>query len=213
MFAYKNARKKTIGIICLCMMLLTGCAGTADTPENGTAGASDISGNSTSDIPGNNTAGAGQQEAAQTAEIRQIRVPIPESFKASTTTGLYLSAGYPDDMSNIYIYTIEKDAAFAETMQDGQQVFVENLKQAYQQQYEESPEITVLSYEQVQVADRNAYKIELSYTLRGQTYDQLEYVIDAERTYFVAFSQVGDHAWMDVFRSCAAGMYFVAEDQ
>lgn len=203
-FAYKNARKKKIGTICLCMMLLTGCAGTADTSENSTAGTV------TSE---NDMTGTGQQEAAQTAELGQIRVPIPESFKSSTTTGLYLSADYPDDMSNIYIYTIEKDAAFAETMQDGQQAFVENLKQAYQQQYEESPEITVLSYEQVQVADQNAYKIELSYTLRGQTYDQLEYVIDAERTYFVAFSQVGDHAWMDVFRSCAAGMYFVTDSQ
>lgn len=191
----KKVWKKTAGILGLCILLLTGC--TASEKNNGQ----------------NADGSTGQEAQAQTAEYRQLRVPVPDSFKASTTTGLYLSADYPDDMSNIYIYSTQKDETFSETMQNGQQAFVENLQQAYLQQYEESPEITVLRYEQTQVADQNAYVIELSYTLQGQTYDQLEYIIDAERTYYAAFSQVGEHAWMDAFRECAAGMFFVAQEQ
>lgn len=195
MLTDKNIWKKTAGILYLCIMLLTGCAA----PEKNAGQNAD--------------AGVEQEAEAQTAEYRLLRVPVPDSFKASTTTGLYLSADYPDDMSNIYIYSTQKDETFSETMQDGQQAFVENLQQAYLQQYGERPEITVLRYEQTQVADQNAYVIELSYTLQGQNYDQLEYIIDAERTYYAAFSQVGEHTWMDTFRKCAAGMFFVAQEQ
>lgn len=152
-----------------------------------------------------------KEEKNEIAKIEQLRVPLPEGFKASTTTGLYLSAGYPEDMSNIYVYTAQKDPAFSETMQNGQQTFTDSLAQSYQSQYGETPQITMLRYESVTVGGYNAYVTELTYILQDTAYYQMEYIIDAEKTYFVAFSQVGSLQWIDTFYACAAGMYFDTE--
>lgn len=145
---------------------------------------------------------------AVVAEYGNLRITLPGDFQESTTTGLYLNPNYPDDPSNIYLYATEKNLDFAQVMQGGQQEFVDGLVQNYQEQYGESPEVTVFCYQPSVVGMHNAYEIELAYTLRGVAYHQLEYIIDAEQTYYVAYTQAGDSNWMETFYNCAAGMYF-----
>ena len=182
----------------VCMALIGGCGKT-----QGEAGQDISQDGSTEDSPKNAEGNWG--------ELERLRVPLPETFKSSTTTGLYLSADYPDDMSNVYLYTAQKDSSFLETMQNGQQTFVDNLAQSYQKQYGETPQITVVRYEPAIVGNYNAYVIELTYTLQNTAYYQLEYIIDAEQTYFAAFSQIGNLSWIETFYECAAGMYFITE--
>lgn len=141
-------------------------------------------------------------------EFGTLCIRMPENFQESTTNGLYLNPDYPDDPSNVYLYTTEKKADFAQIMQNGQQEFVDGLVQNYQKQYGESPEVTVFCYRPAVVGMYNAYEIEVDYTLQGVAYHQLEYIIDAEQTYYVAYTQAGENNWMEIFYNCAAGMYF-----
>ena len=147
------------------------------------------------------------------AEVGRLSFQLPESFQDSSTKGLFLSKNYPEDMSNIYVYEEEAYADFDLTMRDGQEEFVSNLQDAYQVQYEETPEITVLAYEQCPIAGRNAYKIELSYSLRESDYYQLEYVIDAEDTYYIAFTQIGEIDYGSEFASCLDSLHIAMKDK
>ena len=200
----QSVTKRLLVTALLCVVLLGGCGKTqGEAGQDASQEGSRVQDTSTEDSRKNAEGNLG--------ELERLRVPLPEDFKASTTTGLYLSADYPDDMSNVYLYTAQKDPSFSETMQNGQQTFVDNLAQSYQTQYEEMPQITVLRYEPVIVGNYNAYVIELTYTLQNTAYYQLEYIIDAEQTYFAAFSQVGNLSWAEIFYECAAGMYFVTE--
>lgn len=142
------------------------------------------------------------------AEKGNLRLILPEGYDESTTSGLYLNKDYPDDQSNLYLYTTEKDADFLATMQNGQEEFTEHLAAAYQEQYGERPEITVVQYLAAKVGDYDAYVVELTYTLQDVFYDQLEYIVDADQTYYVAFSQVGAYEWMELFRESAQSIYF-----
>lgn len=151
----------------------------------------------------------GTNEAA--VQYEDLTMLLPEGFSESTTKGLYLHTDYPEEQSNLYIYTTEKDADFLQVMAGGQQEFLENLGAAYRSQYEESPEINMITYQQVTVDGFYAYEIELAYTLKEVTYHQLEYIIDADRTYYVAFSQVGERDWLESFRTCAASIVFTGD--
>lgn len=150
-----------------------------------------------------------ESDRRTTAQIENLCVPLPENYDASTTEGLYLNSNYPQDQSNIYLYTGRKENDFLVQMQNGQQAFVDHLAGAYSEQYGMTPEISVLQYVQTTVAGYDAFVIELIYMLEETPYHQLEYIIDAEKTYYVAFSQVGAYSWMDAFRECATGIDFV----
>ncbi len=152
-----------------------------------------------------NNGGAGKQE---TARIGEMVLTLPEGYTASATDGLYINDKYPDDQSNIYFYTTEKETDFAQVMEGGREQFEQYLADAYGQQYDERPEIVTSRYEAVSVWSAPAYVVELSYDLQGVHYEQLEYIIDADRTYYVAFSQVGAYSWMDAFRVSAATIFF-----
>ena len=68
---------------------------------------------------------SGTNEAA--VQYEDLTMSLPEGFSESTTSGLYLHSDYPQDQSNLYIYTTEKDADFLQVMAGGQQEFLENL--------------------------------------------------------------------------------------
>lgn len=194
---------------------VSGCAKDAQTksgvrdivPENG-AGADGM--------PADGTGGAGIFGGAdgeqETAQVGQLTLTLPTGYQEATTSGLYLNQNYPDDQSNVYIYTTEKTTDFAQVMADGGGQFVQYLADSYEQQYAERPEITLVRYEAADVGGRPAYVVELSYELKEVHYEQLEYIVDADKTYYIAFSQVGAEAWMDAFRVSAGTMLFSEEE-
>ena len=93
-------------------------------------------------------------------------------------------------------------------MAGGREQFAAFLDDAYEEQYKERPEISMTRYEAVSVGNYPAYAVELSYDLKGVHYVQLEYIVDADKTYYIAFSQVGDSLWMEAFRGSAETMIF-----
>ena len=179
-------------------------------PENGTgadgmpAGAPGEAGKAVGTFGGIST----ENEAQETAQVGRLAVTLPAGYAESTTSGLYLNQNYPDDQSNVYIYTTEKTNDFEQVMAGGQELFVRYLADAYEEQYEERPEITLTRYEAASVRNQPAYVVELAYDLKGVHYEQLEYIVDADKTYYVAFSQVGAASWMEAFRASAETMIF-----
>ena len=179
-------------------------------PENG-SGANGMPVGSPADKTGAANAPGGVSVSGTeqtTAQVGQLTLTLPAGYTQSTTSGLYLNKSYPDDQSNVYIYTTEKTMDFEQVMAGGGEQFVRYLADAYEQQYEERPDITLSRYEAAPVGDKPAYVVELSYELKGVHYEQLEYIVDADKTYYIAFSQVGPDSWMDVFRISAGTMFF-----
>lgn len=190
-------------------------AGVDGMPADGTDGSIGTGGAGPSGGAADASGGAGTPGGAddgqETARVGQLTLTLPAGYQEATTSGLYLNQNYPDDQSNVYIYTTEKTTDFAQVMADGAEQFVRYLADAYEQQYAERPEITLVRYEAADVGGRAAYVVELSYELKEVHYEQLEYIVDADKTYYVAFSQVGAGAWMDAFRASAGTMLFSEE--
>lgn len=162
--------------------------------------------------------GCGEKEEAgkqpqETVCFGRLELTLPEEYAASNTGGLYINKAYPDDESNIYLYEGEKKADFAQVMENGQAQFAGSLSDSYAEQYGERVQITVARYEAVEVSGVPAYVIELSYDLQGVHYEQMEYIIDAEHTYYAAFSQVGSYSWMDAFRASAGTIRIVQAEE
>lgn len=231
-FIKRKTRMKILTAVGLLLGMLGAAAGCAKevpaesgvqdiVPENGTGadgtfgsepfGSSDIvstQGGAVGNGGGAGTSGGRDAGTQETAQAGRLTVTLPAGYTESTTSGLYLNQNYPDDQSNIYIYTTEKTNNFEQTMAGGQEQFIRYLADAYEEQYGERPDITLTRYEAVSVWNQPAYVVELSYHLRGVHYDQLEYIVDADQTYYVAFSQVGSGSWMEAFRGSAETMIF-----
>lgn len=200
------------GLLTALSFMMSGCAKDAPVdggvrdiePENGTGADGMPIDGAVAAQGGAGTAGTEQE----TAQVGQLTMTLPAGFKGSSTNGLYLHQNYPEDQSNVYIYTTEKTTDFAQVMDGGQEQFIRYLADAYEQQYEERPQITLTRYESVSVGDKPAYVVELSYDLKGVHYEQMEYIVDADKTYYIAFSQVGTNYWMEAFRASAGTMIF-----
>lgn len=182
-------------------------------PENG-IGADGMPTDGTDGSIGTGGAGipGGADGGQETAQVGRLTLTLPAGYQEATTGGLYLNQNYPDDQSNVYIYTTEKTTDFAQVMADGAEQFVRYLADSYEQQYAERPEITLVRYEAADVGGRPAYVVELSYELKEVHYEQLEYIVDADKTYYIAFSQVGTDSWIDAFRVSAGTMLFSEEE-
>ena len=152
--------------------------------------------------------GADTTGTQETAQVGKLILTLPKGYSESTTDGLYLNQNYPDDQSNVYIYATEKTTDFEQVMAGGREQFAAFLDDAYEEQYKERPEISMTRYEAVSVGNYPAYAVELSYDLKGVHYVQLEYIVDADKTYYIAFSHVGDSLWMEAFRGSAETMIF-----
>ena len=139
-----------------------------------------------------------------------LSMSLPDGFQASTTKGLYLSDAYPEDLSNIYLYTepMTEGASLEALMSQEEARFVQNLQDAYEKQYEERPEIIVESYEKAEVAGKEAWKVELQYSLEDVVYHQIEYVIAADQMYYVAFSALDSEAHEAAFASAIDSISF-----
>ncbi|MCM1536858.1 MAG: DUF1795 domain-containing protein [bacterium] len=188
----------------------TGGAGIPGGATDATGGAG-ISGGTT-DASGGTGIFSGADGGQETAQVGRLTLTLPAGYQEATTGGLYLNQNYPDDQSNVYIYTTEKTTDFAQVMADGAEQFVRYLADSYEQQYAERPEITLVRYEAADVGGRPAYVVELSYELKEVHYEQLEYIVDADKTYYIAFSQVGTDSWIDAFRVSAGTMFFSEEE-
>lgn len=127
---------------------------------------------------------------------------IPEGFeKSQDADGLYVTARYPLDTSMIYYEVLEGDISL-QLMTEEQ--FKEQAEEFFYLQYGEEVKLEIDSFENVKVDGCPAFRIMCHYEADNIRITQLEYLINADKTYVITYSQTSDYDWMEAYEASAA---------
>lgn len=127
---------------------------------------------------------------------------IPEGFEESEEVdNLYVTARYPLDTSMIYYEVMDGDASLQLMTEE---MFKEQAEENLRQAYGEETRIDIDSYESVKISGYPAFRILCHYETDSIKITQLEYIINADKTYAVTYSQTSDIDWMEAFEASAA---------
>lgn len=127
---------------------------------------------------------------------------IPEGFEESQETdNLYVTTRYPLDTSMIYYEVMDGDISLQLMTQD---MFLEQVEESFRQMYGNEIEVSIDSYESVKISGYPAFRILCHYEADGIKITQLEYLINADKTYAITYSQTSDYDWMEAFEESAA---------
>lgn len=130
---------------------------------------------------------------------------VPEGFEESQDVdNLYVTARYPLDTSMIYYEVMDGDISLQLMTEE---MFKEQAKENISQIYGEDVEVNIDSYESVKIDGYPTFRILCHYEAEGIKISQLEYVINADRTYVVTYSQTSDYDWMEAFETSAATIH------
>lgn len=127
---------------------------------------------------------------------------IPEGFAESEeVANLYVRKRYPIDASTIYYAVMEEDIALQLLTREA---FAEQMKADLLEAYNEEVEVTVDSFEHVEISGYPAFRILCHYTVGGVEITQLQYAINADRSYMITYSQTSDYDYMELYEASAA---------
>lgn len=130
---------------------------------------------------------------------------VPEGFEESQDVdNLYVTDRYPLDTSMIYYEVMDGDISLQLMTEE---MFQEQAKENISQIYGEDVEVNIDSYESVKIDGYPTFRILCHYEAEGIKISQLEYVINADRTYVVTYSQTSDYDWMEAFETSAATIH------
>lgn len=127
---------------------------------------------------------------------------LPEGFEESQDVDdLYVTARYPLDTSMIYYEVLDGDISL-QLMTEEQ--FREQAEADFHLQYGEDIKLEIDSFENVKVDGYPALRIMCHYEADGIRITQLEYLINADKTYVITYSQTSDYDWMEEYEVSAA---------
>lgn len=127
---------------------------------------------------------------------------IPEGFEESQDVDdLYVTARYPLDTSMIYYEVLDGDISL-QLMTEEQ--FREQAEADFSLQYGEDISLDIDSFESVKVDGYPAFRIMCHYEADDIRITQLEYLINADKTYVITYSQTSDYDWMEEYEASAA---------
>lgn len=130
---------------------------------------------------------------------------VPEGFeKSQDVANLYVTARYPLDISMIYYEVMDGDISLQLMTEE---MFKEQAEENISRIYGEDVEVNIDSYEGVKIDGYPTFRILCHYEAEGVKISQLEYVINADRTYVVTYSQTSDYDWMEEFETSAATIH------
>lgn len=154
-----------------------------------------------------------KEEDSHRENVNYCAVMIPAGYHESEEIpGMYLHERTPLDSSNIY-YTVSegnKEGLVSEslTKEDYQQV----LEEAFEESGQEVS-VAVESFEEIDMDGIPAFKIRSSYAMEdNNTIEQLTYLILAEDTYTVTYSQAEDDELMADFEISDGEIKLVKEE-
>lgn len=127
---------------------------------------------------------------------------LPEGFEESEdVAGVYVTGRYPIDASTIYYVAMEQDIAMQLLTEES---FKEQTQESLSEAYGEDIEVTVDSFESIEVSGYPAFRIMCHYQVNQIKITQLEYAINADKSYMVTYSQTGDYDRMEEYEASAA---------
>jgi hypothetical protein len=126
---------------------------------------------------------------------------LPDSFQESEDMpGMYVTKRYPIDASTIYYVEQEQDVSLQLMTEEN---FKTQTEADFGELYDEEVEVAVDSFERIQIEGYPAFRILCHYQVGDIEITQLEYVINADKSYCIIYSQTGDYDRMEEYEASA----------
>ncbi len=134
----------------------------------------------------------------------------PEDFEElPDMKGMYVSEHYPVDVSTIYYTEKEMDISLQLMTEN---TFTDHMKKELKKLYDSEVEIKVDSFEKTEIDDFPAFRILCNYSYGDVNIKQLEYIINADKSYIIIYSQTDDYDRMEEFRASAETIHIKVEN-
>lgn len=126
---------------------------------------------------------------------------LPEAFAESEDIeGMYVTKRYPIDASTIYYVALAKDVALQLMTED---TFKAQAEENFEKAYGEKIEVTIDSFERIKIDGCPAFRILCHYQVGDTEMTQLEYAINADKSYVITYSQTSDYDRMEEYEASA----------
>lgn len=130
---------------------------------------------------------------------------IPEGFEESQDVdNLYVTARYPLDVSMIYYEVMDGDISLQLMTEEH---FTKEAEESLSQLYGEEITLNMESFENVKIDGYPAFRVLCRYETQGIEITQLEYIINADKTYAVTYSQTSDVDRMEEYEASASTIH------
>lgn len=126
---------------------------------------------------------------------------LPEGFTESEEmAGMYVTDRYPIDASSIYYMEAEQDKTLQLLTEE---TFCEQAQESLREAYGEEITVNVDSFERIKIDGYPAFRILCHYQIGRIQITQLEYAINADKSYMITYSQTSDYDYMEAYEASA----------
>lgn len=126
---------------------------------------------------------------------------LPEDFAESDDIeGMYVTKRYPIDASTIYYVVLGRDVALQLMTEE---TFKAQTEENFEKDYGEKIEVTIDSFERIKIDGCPAFRILCHYQVGDTEMTQLEYAINADKSYVITYSQTSDYDRMEEYEASA----------
>ncbi len=113
---------------------------------------------------------------------------------------MYVTGRYPIDASSIYYVQMDQDMALQLMTKES---FKEHTQDTFRELYGEEVELVVDSFEQMKMQGYPAFQILCHYQVEDVKVTQLAYIINADKSYVITYSQTSDYDRMEEYEASA----------
>lgn len=126
---------------------------------------------------------------------------LPEDFSESEDIeGMYVTKRYPIDASTIYYVALGRDVALQLMTEE---TFKAQAEENFRKEYGEDIEVSIDSFDRIQIDGCPAFRILCHYQVGDTKMSQLEYAINADKSYVITYSQTDDYDRMEEYEASA----------
>ena len=126
---------------------------------------------------------------------------LPEEFAESEDIeGMYVTRRYPIDASTIYYVALGRDVALQLMTEE---TFKAQAEENFRKEYGEEIEVIIDSFESIRIDGCPAFRILCHYQVGDTQISQLEYAINADKSYVITYSQTSDYDRMEEYEASA----------
>ena len=132
---------------------------------------------------------------------------LPEDFSESEDIeGMYVTKRYPIDASTIYYVALGRDVALQLMTEE---TFKAQAEENFRKEYGEDIDVNIDSFERIQIDGCPAFRILCHYQVGDTKMSQLEYAINADKSYVITYSQTSDYDRMEEYEASAETIHLV----
>lgn len=127
---------------------------------------------------------------------------LPDDFvESEDMPGIYVTERYPIDASTISYSVLEQDISLQLMTEEN---FKAQTQEAFRQAYDEDIELIIDEFKRIEIDGYPAFRILCHYQVDDVEITQLEYAINADKSYVVTYSQTSEYDRMGEYEASAA---------